>query len=298
MTNNRLVAMSEIFKKQSHRHLFACLNTYLARYGQQQREVNILDAGCGNGYLVLFLREVLPEIYPNIRFKFFGFDVNDHGVQEEGFLNKTIQNLTDRFPDDDWIQNISNIRSTDNWSYPDSSIDFVISNQVIEHVKDLRHFLSEINRVLKDGGASIHLFPIGHNIVEPHIHIPFAHWISSWDLMNSYIKAYVRTGLGRYAGAADGISKYAEQHADYLLYNTRYLTEYELYELCKACDLRASFRFTTEFYSGKIRSLLGLNPKVLYLVGRRSIFDAVAIKLLRYISDVTLCLEKRNTYQR
>jgi SAM-dependent methyltransferase len=278
--------------------MFACLNTHLNRFDGQAREISILDAGCGDGKLILFLREVLPGLYPNIKFIFLGFDVNDHGVQEKGFLSNSIKNLADKFPEDDWRAQISIIGSEDNWVYPDSSIDFVISNQVLEHVKDLQHFLSEVGRVLKDGGVSVHLFPIGHNLVEPHIRIPFVHWMRSWDLMYSYIKAYVRTGLGRYDGASDGVAKYAEQHADYLLYNTRYRTEKELYEVCKACDLRASFRFSTEFYSGKVRSLLRLKSKALYQMSGRSIFDAVAIKFLRYVSDVTLCVEKRNTYQR
>ncbi len=290
--------VGEIFERQSYRHIFACLNTYLNSYAGDGQEISILDAGCGDGKLIMFLRGVLPELYPNFKFTFLGFDVNDHGVQEKGFLSNSIKNLVEKFPEDDWMQQISIIGSGDDWVNAGSSIDFVLSNQVLEHVKDLQHFFSEVERVLKNGGVSINLFPIGHNLVEPHLRIPFAHWIKSWDLMNLYIKIYVRARLKTHNPASVSADERAESLADYLLFNTRYRTEKQLYEISKACDLRASFRFSSEFYSGKIRSLFGMKSVTLYQSRKRATFDAISIKFLRYVSNVTLCLEKKNTYQR
>lgn len=38
------------------------------------------------------------------------------------------------------------------WPLPDRSIDTIICTQVLEHVEDMRHVLSEMDRVLKGGG--------------------------------------------------------------------------------------------------------------------------------------------------
>lgn len=43
----------------------------------------------------------------------------------------------------------------DRWVFEDESIDCVISNQVIEHLSDVDHFISESYRVLKPGGVII-----------------------------------------------------------------------------------------------------------------------------------------------
>ena len=41
------------------------------------------------------------------------------------------------------------------WPFPDSSVDVVHANQVIEHVRRLDHFVAEIRRVLAPGGLAI-----------------------------------------------------------------------------------------------------------------------------------------------
>src|SRR3990167_9344738 len=41
------------------------------------------------------------------------------------------------------------------WPYPNKSLDVVITNQVIEHVLSIDHFIEETYRVLKPGGYSI-----------------------------------------------------------------------------------------------------------------------------------------------
>lgn len=41
------------------------------------------------------------------------------------------------------------------WNINDNSIDVLTANQVIEHVSDIDHFISEIKRVLKKGGYAI-----------------------------------------------------------------------------------------------------------------------------------------------
>jgi SAM-dependent methyltransferase len=58
--------------------------------------------------------------------------------------------------------------------YPDNSFDLVLSDQVLEHVFDMRSALLEQARVLKPGGLAIHRMPRRHAIVEPHTRLPLA----------------------------------------------------------------------------------------------------------------------------
>lgn len=41
------------------------------------------------------------------------------------------------------------------WPFKDSSFDAVVSNQVIEHILDIDHFIKEIYRILKPGGYAV-----------------------------------------------------------------------------------------------------------------------------------------------
>src|SRR5258708_6723304 len=43
--------------------------------------------------------------------------------------------------------------------FPEESFDFVVNNQVLEHVEDIDGVLAEIHRVLKPNGKVLSLFP-------------------------------------------------------------------------------------------------------------------------------------------
>jgi SAM-dependent methyltransferase len=60
--------------------------------------------------------------------------------------------------------------------FDDGSFDWVINNQVLEHVPDLDIVVSEIRRVLKPGGSVLSMFPDKGVWREGHCGIPFLHW--------------------------------------------------------------------------------------------------------------------------
>jgi len=66
-------------RSTTHDHLLAIVNTECRRFTSGET-VRVLDAGCGKGALMQWLREKLPELRPDLRFKVYGFDVCDHGV--------------------------------------------------------------------------------------------------------------------------------------------------------------------------------------------------------------------------
>ena len=66
------------------------------------------------------------------------------------------------------------------------TFDVVVSNSVLEHVRDIDGALLEIHRVLKPGGASLHFFPPMGKPIEPHVFVPLGGllrapwWLALW----------------------------------------------------------------------------------------------------------------------
>jgi SAM-dependent methyltransferase len=284
----------------THLHLLACTNTLL-RTRNFARPIRVLDVGCGNGELIAYLSAALPVLQPGCMIEIHGLDVGDSGVQASGFFARTRERLNARMPDVDWEQRLSLVTSCERWPYPDGYFDFIVSNQVLEHVADHNVLFGEVRRTLCDGGFSVHLFPLVHYIQEGHIHIPLAHRIRRHGLLRSYIALMSRLGFGSYREhrRAYGmtIEQYAEEHADYLTFMTNYLSAAQLRSVTKRNGLRADFRYTTGFYAAKLRAVLRRSPQLLY-AAPRPWRDALAFFLLKRVSSVTLVLEKKQNYAR
>jgi SAM-dependent methyltransferase len=286
----------------THQHLLAVINTELVlRNPSDARPVRILDVGCGDGLLLEFLSKALPACWPTRPFEFFGFDVSDHGVQKPGFLVGTIEHLTRSSPSHPWGERITSISDRASWPYESGTFDVVLSNQVVEHVFNHELFFHEIARVLRVGGFSVHLFPLRHCIREPHLHIPFAHWLRSSEVITSYIKMCSLLGIGKYRktlredGSLYPLHDYAKRHADYIIRNTNYLTQRKVFDIVKATKLHASFRYSDYYYTEKLRSLAGRRPTAFY--GSSRAFSSSGVILLRYIASITLLLERDESYQ-
>lgn len=106
----------------------------ISKYFLGETKLNILDVGCGTGAL---LREL--DQYGNVQ----GLDFSPRAVsfcKERGLLNVEQGSATE-------------IR------YENKTFDLVLALDVLEHIKDDRKALSEINRVLKPGGIAIIFVP-------------------------------------------------------------------------------------------------------------------------------------------
>jgi SAM-dependent methyltransferase len=119
----------------------------------------VLDFGCGDGAMVAAYRTAGYDAY--------GCDiVLEH---ETEFLRLIVPPY--RLP------------------FSSGTFDFVFSDQVLEHVQDHAAALSEISRVLRPGGGSLHIFPSKFCPVEPHTFVPLAtllhsrRWLSVWAEM-------------------------------------------------------------------------------------------------------------------
>jgi ubiquinone/menaquinone biosynthesis C-methylase UbiE len=129
-------------------------------------ETKILDFGCGLGEMVSF-------------FYSKGFDAHGCDIFDKWKNNPTT------------IGKFSLISQNPyRLLYDDNIFNVVISTSVLEHAKNKDECFSEIFRVLKPGGVSIHLFPSKWYLpYEPHIRIPLVNffwpncpdwWIRTW----------------------------------------------------------------------------------------------------------------------
>jgi len=285
----------------THEHILAVLLTEIAARGAVNGRLRILDAGCGNGGLLEYLATNLPVVHPELRIELHGYDVGDHGVQTApDYFAATVARLTDRVPGTPWAERLHLISQGDEWPFPAGYFDAVVSNQVLEHVHDHEAFLGQLARVLRTGGFSAHLFPLRHYIYESHLNLPLVHRVRNHDLLVRYIATLSRLGMGKYPAErrASGmpLSVYAERHADYIVHFTHYRSYGEFLELAKRRHLRASYRYTQEFYSSKLARLLGRPPRATYRHRRSALVDWLCVTVLRYVSGVTLFIEKRESY--
>jgi len=91
------------------------------------------------------------------------------------------------------------LRSITNGHYPfDSSyFDVVLSDQVIEHVFDVRSMVMETRRVSQTGCVGLHIFPPRLRVVEPHMGTPFVHWIPPGAQRDRALRLCLRLGLAQ-----------------------------------------------------------------------------------------------------
>jgi SAM-dependent methyltransferase len=141
----------------------------------------ILDFGSGQGQFISLALEHGIDVY--------GVDVL--GVEPSDRVKLIVEN---RIP------------------FADSSFDVVVSNQVFEHIRHPKQFISEIHRVLKPGGTFIARFPDDMIWFEGHVGLYFVHWMPPGSrLLRAYLVLCHKLGLGYGRGI-----KRADDWADYV----------------------------------------------------------------------------------
>lgn len=118
----------------------------------------VLEIGSGDGRMLDFLRNKLSD-----RFELHGIDYSDTSSVS---LSR----------DYDGIAYLHRLASpTTPYPFPDNYFDLVFSNQVLEHVETIDFLFSQLSRILKPSGISLHLYPSRRILIEPHCKIPFVH---------------------------------------------------------------------------------------------------------------------------
>ncbi len=167
----------------------------------------VLDYGCGAGVIVKELRRRGIEAYGCDVF-YEGGDCSRAAGEEFGSVILKMEG--ERIP------------------FEDDFFDFVINNQVMEHVEDLDRVLAEIRRVLKPGGAMLSLFPDKEVWREGHCGVPFLHWFPKRSRGRIYYAAAMRAlGCG-YHKQGKSIMRWSRDFCDWLDEWTHYREGSEL----------------------------------------------------------------------
>ena len=134
------------------RQVIAVLKHYL---NETLDTANGLDIGCGNGVI----------------------------AREISLVSKSMVGL-DPEPWDQWNNHKGQseslffiVQSAESLPFATDTFDFIICNQVYEHVNDPEKMMSEIYRVLKPGGYCYFAGPNLLSPYEPHVKLPFVHWL-------------------------------------------------------------------------------------------------------------------------
>lgn len=156
MSKNKKLTRQEIDELVINNNIIEIINTI------KNDNIRILDFGCGRGAAV-------------IKFKLDGLDAYGVDVDEVPLENgkSIIKELGFSNPDNILFKISSDCRT----SFPNEHFDLVFSNQVIEHVENIDAFFKEIYRITKPGGVNFHLLPNYRFFIEPHLYMPFIHWL-------------------------------------------------------------------------------------------------------------------------
>ncbi|WP_420429780.1 class I SAM-dependent methyltransferase [Algiphilus sp.] len=177
MSKNRPLTPDELDAFTPNEHVLTRLTSFAQACGKSPHQIQVLDWGCGRGRMVAALRR--------LGFSAFGVDPDEaavsNGMQLLGRMG---------YPGD-----VLNVIDRDaHTPFAENRFDFVFSNQVLEHVRDLPAIVSEIARLTRSGGAGLHIFPPRWHIREAHLRMPVVHWLPKNRMRRTLI--YLWSALG------------------------------------------------------------------------------------------------------
>lgn len=137
----------------------------------------MLDFGCGHGRATLALLDR-------------GYDVR--GTDIDGSAVSAGQEELARHGQDHTRLQLT---TEGHVPFPDASFDFVFSQEVFEHVARVEDVVREIRRMTAEGGCGFHVYPAQFRPVEPHLRMPFVHWLPKNRVRRAAISFWSHVGV-------------------------------------------------------------------------------------------------------
>ncbi|MPZ38688.1 MAG: methyltransferase domain-containing protein [Rhizobiales bacterium] len=131
------------------------------RLGLEKSEMKVLDWGSGRGNYVAWLRQAGYDAY--------GAEIRQVAIDRGKNLFHSLGYDVDRL-----IRPIAPDCRTD---LPADTFHFVFTHYVLEHVADIDAVTAEIARLTAPGGCGFHVYPGKLRPFEPHLFMPFVHWL-------------------------------------------------------------------------------------------------------------------------
>lgn len=152
------------------------LESVATEFGPEPGALRVLDWGCGRGRTVIKLLDMGIDAY--------GVDI-DAGPLKNGAA---------AFPrrGQDPEHRLRLINADASTPFPDGFFHLVLSDQVFEHVQNLDAVVAELKRVTMPGGFGLHFFPAKWRVVEPHLFVPFVHWLPKNRIRRVYLRAMLK----------------------------------------------------------------------------------------------------------
>lgn len=279
-------------------HLLCVVNTELKRQPERfnPHQIRILDLGCGIGDLISILNENLPLLNPGSNFEIYGYEIREHGGIKKDYSSEIDQNLRQKFPNIDWTERVKLISEKDPIPFPDLYFDIIISNQVMEHVKDHSRLFSEIHRSLKLKGISIHLFPFSNIIVDPHINLPFVHNIINLNFRMHFIRILSKLGIGKYRryrkNYGHTLDQFTKEFSDYFNRLVHYINHKEILKISSDYNLRPTYCYTNQLLFNFINSFFSKKIRYQYPLNKNEEMGNFYMSILKYFISITLLLDK------
>lgn len=196
-------------------HTLQYLDFLLAWTRADLSALKVLDLGCGRGEFVGALRERGARA--------FGVEIDRRFLASGRLLGEL---YCDEFPI------LSPVDKSGLTVFPDGYFDLVVSDQVLEHVRDLESLAAEVGRLLRPGGLTANLFPARFRVWEPHYELPFTHWLPKGAARRTAVATLLSIGMGSKFFPNHSLSERVE-----IIY--KYSVEETFYRSCQ--DIAAAF---------------------------------------------------------
>ncbi len=258
----------KLSRHQAFTNAQLCLSMFEDMGRPIARESRILDFGCGEGWMVYAFRK--------LGYNAFGTDIEPPSLRvkellcQEALAERGAAVLIDMDANDQRIP------------FSSDYFDVVVSWDVMEHVHDHVRTLTEIKRVLKPGGESLHYFPARYRPIESHTSVPFGTIIR----FQAYLYFWALMGFKNGGDKALPAHQVATKNYEFLKHHTNYLTRRQIRRLAERCFGNVEFveehacKYDPEG-QGKVQRLLcrlssgmakPLATSLLSACGRRAVF--------------------------
>ena len=149
------------------------------RLGLERGQMNVLDWGSGRGEYVAWLR--------NVGYNAFGAEIRREAADRGKDLFAAHGH--------DYARVITTIPGNGQTDLPADFFHFVFTHYVLEHVADIDAVTREIARVTAPGGCGFHVYPGKLRPIEPHLFMPFVHWLPKNPTRKWAIAGFLACGI-------------------------------------------------------------------------------------------------------